>query len=57
MLVGKSATFNRQRISFGCMTRSYDISKAKVFLGYKRLVPLDEGIRRWVAWCIKQHEE
>ncbi|KAK4237859.1 sterol-4-alpha-carboxylate 3-dehydrogenase, decarboxylating [Achaetomium macrosporum] len=52
--IGKPPTFNRQRIIYSCMTRYYDISKAKKRLGYKPLVPLDEGVRRSVKWTLEQ---
>ncbi|KAI0413527.1 sterol-4-alpha-carboxylate 3-dehydrogenase [Xylaria grammica] len=55
--IGKPATFNRQRVSFSCMTRYYNISKAKDRLGYEPLVALDEGIRRSVEWCLEQEME
>ncbi|KAJ8112515.1 hypothetical protein ONZ43_g5379 [Nemania bipapillata] len=55
-LIGKPATFNRQRVSFSCMTRYYDISKAKARLGYEPLVSLDEGIQRSVKWCLDQEK-
>ncbi|KAI1112397.1 sterol-4-alpha-carboxylate 3-dehydrogenase [Nemania sp. NC0429] len=56
-LIGKPATFNRQRVSFSCMTRYYNISKAKDRLGYEPLVALDEGIRRSVKWFLEQEAE
>jgi len=53
-IIRKPPTFNRQRIVFSCMTRYFDISKAKSRLGYKPLVSLDEGVRRSVKWFIDQ---
>jgi sterol-4alpha-carboxylate 3-dehydrogenase (decarboxylating) len=55
--IGKPPTFNRQRIVYSCMTRYYDISKAKKRLGYKPLVSLDEGVRRSVKWTLEQQQE
>ncbi|KAL2122496.1 hypothetical protein VTJ04DRAFT_2951 [Mycothermus thermophilus] len=55
--IGKPPTFNRQRIIYSCMTRYYDISKAKRRLGYKPLVPLDEGVRRAVKWTLEQEQK
>ena len=55
--ISKPPTFNRQRIIYSCMTRYYDISKAKKRLGYKPLVSLDEGVRRSVKWTLEQQEE
>ncbi|EGS23286.1 C-3 sterol dehydrogenase/C-4-like protein [Thermochaetoides thermophila DSM 1495] len=56
-LIGKPPTFNRQRIIFSCMTRYYDITKAKRRLGYKPLVPLDEAVRRSVKWTLEQEQK
>lgn len=53
-LIRKPPTFNRQRIVFSSMTRYFDISKAKRRLGYKPLVPLDEGVKRAVKWFLEQ---
>lgn len=54
--IGKPPTFNRQRIIYSCMTRYYDISKAKRRLGYKPLVSLDEGVKRSVKWTLDQQK-
>ncbi|KAK5654996.1 hypothetical protein OQA88_6755 [Cercophora sp. LCS_1] len=56
-IIRKPPTFNRQRIIYSCMTRYYDISKAKRRLGYKPLVPLDEGVRRSVQWTLEMEKE
>ncbi|KAH6646445.1 3-beta hydroxysteroid dehydrogenase/isomerase family-domain-containing protein [Truncatella angustata] len=53
-ILRKPPTFNRQRIVYSCMTRYYDISKAKRRLGYKPLVDLSEGVRRAVQWTLDQ---
>lgn len=39
----------RQQVRYTCMTRYYNIDKAKKRLGYRPLVGLQEGIRRGVA--------
>ncbi|KAL2143016.1 hypothetical protein VTI28DRAFT_413 [Corynascus sepedonium] len=52
--VNKPATFSRQRIIYACMTRYYNISKAKRRLGYEPLVSLDEGIKKSVKWFLEQ---
>lgn len=51
----RQPTFNRQRITYSCMTRYYNISKAKRRLGYEPLVSLEEGIRRGVEYALKEH--
>ncbi|KAK3487362.1 3-beta hydroxysteroid dehydrogenase/isomerase family-domain-containing protein [Neurospora crassa] len=55
-IIRKPPTFNRQRIIYSCMTRYYDISKAKKRLGYKPLVPLDEAVKRSVKWTLEQQK-
>ncbi|KAK8089488.1 c-3 sterol dehydrogenase c-4 decarboxylase [Apiospora hydei] len=56
-LVRKPATFNRQRIIYSCMTRYYDITKARRRLGYEPLVGLDVGVKRAVAWTLEQKKK
>ncbi|KAI1253198.1 hypothetical protein MGN70_005406 [Eutypa lata] len=56
-LIRKPPTFNRQRIVYSCMSRYYDISKAKKRLGYKPLVGLSEGVRRAVQWTLEQEKK
>ncbi|KAL1891875.1 erg26, C-3 sterol dehydrogenase [Sporothrix stenoceras] len=53
-ILRKPPTFNRQRIAYACMTRYYDISKAKRLLGYEPIVSLEEGIKRGVEWFQEQ---
>ncbi|KAK4449472.1 3-beta hydroxysteroid dehydrogenase/isomerase family-domain-containing protein [Podospora aff. communis PSN243] len=55
-IIRKPPTFNRQRIIYSCMTRYYDISKAKRRLGYRPLVSLPEGVKRSVAWTLEQEK-
>ncbi|KAK0628450.1 3-beta hydroxysteroid dehydrogenase/isomerase family-domain-containing protein [Bombardia bombarda] len=55
-IIRKPPTFNRQRIIYSCMTRYYDISKAKKRLGYQPLVSLDEGVKRSVKWTLEQEK-
>ena len=38
----------RHQVKYTCMTRYYNINKAKQRLGYKPIVKLDEGVRRGV---------
>ncbi|KAF3360472.1 hypothetical protein VdG1_01432 [Verticillium dahliae VDG1] len=47
-------TFTRQRCVFSCMTRYYNITKAKRVLGYRPIVSLDDGIKRGVRWFLDQ---
>lgn len=45
---------NRQRVRYTCMTRYFDINKAKLRLGYRPIVSIEEGIKRGVADCIQR---
>lgn len=51
---GKTPTFTRQRCAYSCMTRYFNIIKAKRVLGYRPIVGLDEGIKRGVQWILDQ---
>ncbi|KAI1477444.1 hypothetical protein K445DRAFT_312060 [Daldinia sp. EC12] len=53
-LIRKPATFNRRRVAFSCMTRYYNISKAKTLLGYKPLYTFDEVLKQSVQWCLEK---
>lgn len=53
---GKQATFTTLGVKFSCMTRYYNISKAKKRLGYTPIVSLQEGIERGVAWALEQRK-
>jgi sterol-4alpha-carboxylate 3-dehydrogenase (decarboxylating) len=55
-IINKPPTFNRQRIVYSCMTRYYNIAKAKRILGYKPLVSLDEGLKRGVQWFLENEQ-
>ncbi|KAK2004623.1 3-beta hydroxysteroid dehydrogenase/isomerase [Colletotrichum falcatum] len=55
-IIGKPPTFNRQRNIYSCMTRYYNISKAKRLLGYRPIVSLDDGIKRGVRWFFDQEK-
>ncbi len=55
-VTGKTVTLNRQRIIYSCMTRYYDISKARRRLAYEPQVSLEEGIKRGVHWALEQEK-
>ncbi len=56
-ILRKPPTFSRQRIVYTCMTRYYDISKARRLLGYEPIVSLEEGVKRGVAWFQEQERK
>ena len=56
-IIRKPPTFNRQRITYSCMTRYYDITKARRRLGYEPLVKLSDGVKRAVDWTLAQQQK
>lgn len=48
--VGRTPKLTRRQVKYSCMTRYYDIRKAKRLLGYTPIVSLEEGIKRGVAY-------
>jgi sterol-4alpha-carboxylate 3-dehydrogenase (decarboxylating) len=54
LLVGKKTRFTRKAFKFSCMTRYYNISKAKSRLGYKPILSLQEGVERSTKWYIEE---
>ncbi|KZF23740.1 hypothetical protein L228DRAFT_267710 [Xylona heveae TC161] len=52
--VGKKPTLTRQQVRYSCMTRYYNIGKAKERLGYRPIVSLDEGVERTTKWFLTQ---
>ncbi|KAH6691617.1 3-beta hydroxysteroid dehydrogenase/isomerase [Plectosphaerella plurivora] len=55
-IIGKAPVFTRQRCIYACMTRYYNITKAKRTLGYRPIVSLHEGIQRGVQWVLDQEK-
>lgn len=53
-IVGRPATFTRQRAVISTMTRYYNITKAKTVLRYEPLWSLPEGVARGVGWFLEQ---
>ena len=44
----------RQKVKFSCMTRYYNIDKAKKRLGYRPVIGIAEGLKRAVADCVRR---
>lgn len=55
-LTGKPAKLSRKAITMSCMTRYYNINKAKQRLGYKPIFTLREGAERSVKWILDQRK-
>lgn len=48
--VGRTPKLTRRQVKYSCMTRYYDVGKAKKRLGYAPIVGLGEGIEKSVRW-------
>lgn len=48
--IGKTPKLTRRQVRYSCMTRYYDITKAKKRLGYEPVVPLQESVEKSVKW-------
>ncbi|KAH8593550.1 sterol-4-alpha-carboxylate 3-dehydrogenase [Bisporella sp. PMI_857] len=55
-VVGRPAKLTRRQVKYSCMTRYYDITKAKVRLGYAPIVGLEEGIKRGVGALLEEQK-
>ena len=47
---GWTPNLNRQKVNCSCMTRYFNIEKAKRMLGYRPQFGTDEAVRRTVSW-------
>lgn len=47
-MLGRTANLTKEKVRFSTIHRYYNIEKAKSRLGYRPIVPLEEGIRRAV---------
>ncbi|KAI9751657.1 MAG: hypothetical protein M4579_005962 [Chaenotheca gracillima] len=56
-IVGATPNLTRREVQFSCVTRYYSCEKAKMRLGYRPIVGLEEGIRRGVEWCLEREAE
>lgn len=50
LLLGKQSRITKKGIKLSCMTRYYNITKAKTRLGYAPIYTLQEGAERAVKW-------
>ena len=56
-IIGKTPTFNQKKVTMTCMTRYFNIAKAKRVLRYEPLWTLDEGIKQGVQWFLDQDKQ
>jgi sterol-4alpha-carboxylate 3-dehydrogenase (decarboxylating) len=56
-IIGKPAVFTKQRATMACMTRFYNIMKAKRVLHYEPIWTLQEGIEEGVRWALENQKE
>jgi nucleoside-diphosphate-sugar epimerase len=52
---GERAPLTRSRVQFLTNSRVYDISRAKIELGYTPKVKLEEGLKKTAEWYYKHH--
>jgi sterol-4alpha-carboxylate 3-dehydrogenase (decarboxylating) len=52
-LLGKTPRLTRRTVRYSCMTRFYSCEKAKQRLGYRPVVPVDEGLGRAVGYVLE----
>ncbi|EER28742.1 erg26, C-3 sterol dehydrogenase [Coccidioides posadasii str. Silveira] len=53
-LFGKKPRLTRREVRYSCMSRYYSCNKAKVRLGYRPIVRLDEGVARAVGYLLEK---
>ncbi|PKY07142.1 C-3 sterol dehydrogenase/C-4 decarboxylase [Aspergillus campestris IBT 28561] len=53
-LFGKTPRLTSRMVRYSCMTRYYSCDKAKWRLGYKPIVPVDEGLARAVGYVVER---
>jgi sterol-4alpha-carboxylate 3-dehydrogenase (decarboxylating) len=53
----KPARLTQLQVKYACMTRYYDIGKAKKRLGYTPIVPLGEAIELAVKWFVDERKK
>ncbi|RMJ23165.1 C-3 sterol dehydrogenase [Aspergillus sp. HF37] len=56
-IFGKTPRLTRRMVRYSCMTRYYSSEKAKFRLGYKPIVPVDEGLARAVGYVVEQQKQ
>ncbi|KAH9909890.1 sterol-4-alpha-carboxylate 3-dehydrogenase like protein [Xylariomycetidae sp. FL2044] len=54
---GAKPRMTRMTVKMATMTRWYDIAKARDVLGYEPEVSMEEGVKRGVAWYLKQQQK
>jgi sterol-4alpha-carboxylate 3-dehydrogenase (decarboxylating) len=55
-LIGRTSKLTRRGIRYSCMTRYYNINKAKQRLGYRPIVSMKEGIERAVKANLQERK-
>lgn len=56
-LFGKTPRLTRRMVRYSCMTRYYSSDKAKLRLGYRPIVPVDEGLKRAVGYVLANEQQ
>ncbi|KAG9255131.1 3-beta hydroxysteroid dehydrogenase/isomerase family-domain-containing protein [Emericellopsis atlantica] len=55
-ITGRTPTFNKKKVTMTCMTRYFNIAKAKRVLRYEPQWTLQEGVTRGVEWFLEQEK-
>ena len=53
-LFGRTPNLTTKQVKYACMTRYYDVGKARRRLGYRPIVGLEEGIWGSVGWFLER---
>ena len=56
-LFGKTPRLTKRMVRYSCMTRYYSANKARMRLGYRPVVPVDEGLARAVGFILARDQE
>lgn len=56
-LFGKTPRLTQRMVRYSCMTRYYSSDKAKVRLGYRPIVSVDEGLARAVGYVLARDQQ
>lgn len=56
-LFGKTPRLTRRMVRYSCMTRYYSSDKAKLRLGYRPVVSVDEGLARAVGYVLANEQQ
>lgn len=56
-MFGKTPRLTKRMVRYSCMTRFYSSDKAKLRLGYRPIVSVDEGLKRAVGFVLAREQQ